>query len=214
MSNEIRFLLSLSILLPFAAALAKFKKIPPPYYPVVVLICLGLLNELIVYFFFRSHNAVPNNIFYFIEFFLYCLQFRNWKNILTQKNTFTLLTGGAFSFWVVDELLLLKINTYDSALLIFFPFILVLLAIKQLSFIVATGKTSFPKSAIFVFCISIIVFYSYRVLSEIFYHYARSSVMRTKIFAIQVYMNVIFNILTAIAIRLIPKKRDLNTGSA
>lgn len=205
MTIDIRFLLSLSILIPVITSILRFKKLPPNYYPLIVFIILGLLNEILIYCFFSFHPTF-NNIFFLLEFVLLCIQLRNWKNILTTKWIFYSLIGAAAMWWIIDELIFLKILGYKSLLLIFFPFALVLLTTRQLSFIVAIGKTNILKNPVFVFCIAIILFYSYRVLSEIFYHYAPDGQTKKSIFNMQAYVNVVFNIMLAIAILLVPKK--------
>lgn len=208
MTADIRFLLSLSILIPVATGILRFKKLPQGYYPVIALIIAGLLNEILIHYLFSFH-PIFNNIFFLLEFVLLCMQLRNWKNILTTKWIFYSLIGAATLWWIIDELILMKILGYKSLLLIFFPFVLVLLTTRQLSFIVAIGKTNILKNPVFVFCIAIILFYSYRVLSEIFYHYAPDGETKKNIFNIQAYVNVVFNIMLAIAILLVPKKGKL-----
>lgn len=205
MSNEIQFVLSLSILLPCTAGIVRVKNIPAIYYPLILIVWLGLITEIISYY--LINNAIAVNIFSLIEFLLFCLQFRLWKSILYKNSTFYLLTVGMLIFWMVDNIVLMKINNFNSYFLILYPFVLVLLAVNQLNFLIVNFRGNILKNAIFILCIAVIIFYSYKSLSEIFYHYAQDSRTRIAIFSVQIYMNVLFNILFTLAVLCIPRNK-------
>ena len=207
--DQFQILLSLSITVPFIACLLRLKQIPKSFYPVACLIILGFINELINYVFFPGSNAVPTNIYNLLEYLLYCWQFKKWEHILKNKYSFLLLTSSVSIYWIIDNLIFLKISTYASMYLIIYPFILVLLAVNELNFLVANEHGNILKNPLFIFCIAIIIFYSYRVLSEIFYHYAPDSNTKRNIFSIQSYVNVLFNILLTLVVLCLPKKRTI-----
>lgn len=209
MSGDLyQFLLSLSIVFPFTICVLRVKQIPISYYPLCILITIGLINEVINYFFFRSGNAIPMNTFNLIEYILYCWQFRNWKHIL-KRISFYIVTGAMLIYWITDELILEKIATYTSGFLIIYPFVLVLLAVNELNYLVANDHGNILKNAIFIFCMAMIVFYCYKILSEIFYRYAADASLQEKIFGIQMYVNVLFNFLLTLVVLCIPKKRTI-----
>lgn len=201
------FLLSLYIAVPACLIIGKIKTIHKSWYPLAYLLCLGLANEIAGYFIFFKSNAIPNNIYYVTEFVLYCILFRNWRHILTDKKLFYLLVIGVILFWLTDEIMFMKITTFDSVFLFVYPSILVLLAVNELNFIVANEHNNIMKNPAFIFCCAIIISYSYQALHEIFYHYAPRSEMRRDIFSIQAYINVLFNILLTLVVLCLPKKR-------
>ena len=203
------FLLSLSIIFPFSLCALKFKQIPVSFHPLVYVISLGLVNEIITYCFFRSGNAIPTNTYNLLEYIFYCWQFRNWKHILRKKLSYYLVTGSVALFWITDEIILGKLNTFTSFFLILYPFLLVLLAVNELNFLVANEHGNVLKNSIFLFCIAIIIFYAYRILSEIFYRYTEDHELQNSIFNIQAYVNVLFNILLTFVVLCIPKKRTI-----
>lgn len=205
--NLAHFILSLYIAVPSILALFKIKMIARAWYPLVYLLCLGLINEIAGYFIFLKDNTIANNIYYIIEFVLYCILFRNWRHILTDKKLFSLLVTGVILFWLTDEIMFMKIITFDSVFLFVYPFILVLLAVNELNFIVANEHNNIMKNPAFIFCCAIIISYSYQALSEIFYHYAPHSDLKRNIFSIQAYINVLFNILLTLVVLCLPKKR-------
>ena len=208
MSEELyQFILSMSIILPLSVSLINIKQIPASYYPIVALLSLGFINEIINFLFFAESNAVPMNTYNLLEYLLYCIQFYLWRNIFKRKISFYLLAGGMLIFWLTDEIILGKITTYFSFFLIIYPFVLVLLAVNQLNYLVANEHSNIIKNPIFIFCIAIIIFYCYRILSEVFYHYAKDNELAANIFGIQMYVNVLFNILLTLVVLCIPKKR-------
>jgi hypothetical protein len=202
-----RFLLSLSIIFPFSVSVFRLKHIPWSYHPLVYIIGLGLVNEIITYYFFRSGNAIPTNIYNLLEYIFYCWQFRNWKHILRGNFSYYLVTGSVTLFWITDEIILGKLNTFTSFFLILYPFLLVLLAVNELNFLVANEHGNVLKNSIFLFCIAVIIFYAYRILSEVFYRYTEDHKLQNRIFYIQAYVNVLFNILLTLVVLCIPKKR-------
>ena len=62
MSQQSEFLLSLSILLPSVAALIRYRFLPASYHPLVLLLWLGLLAEVVSFYFFPNNNAVIINL--------------------------------------------------------------------------------------------------------------------------------------------------------
>lgn len=210
MSEELyQFLLSMSIVLPLVAGIAYLKQIPSSFYPIICVLTLGFINEIVNFLFFRESNAVPMNIYNLIEYLLYCIQFYLWKHIFKRKLSFYLLTIGMVIFWLTDEIFLGKISTFFSFFLIIYPFILVLLAVNQLNYLVANEHGNIIKNPVFIFCIAVIIFYCYRILSEVFYHYAKDNELAANIFSIQMYVNVLFNILLTLVVLCIPKKRTI-----
>jgi hypothetical protein len=201
------FLLSMSISIPFAVCIIRFQHIPLAYHPLMFVVSLGLVNEIITYCFFRKGNAVPTNIYNLAEYLLYCWQFRNWKHILRGKLSFYLITGSVVLFWIIDQIVLGKLNTFTSFFMILYSFLLVLHAVNELNFLVANEHGNVLKNSIFLFSAAMIIFYAYRILSEVFYRYTEDHELQNKIFDIQAYLNVLFNILLTLVILWIPKKR-------
>jgi len=183
----------------------RLKQIPTSFYPIVYLLAIGIINELLCYFIFRS-TAIPVNIYYIIEYLLYCWQFHNWRHIL--KGKYLLLAmGSMLLYWITDELVLEKITSYTSLYLIVYPFLLVLYAVNELNYIVTNELGNVFKNPVFIFCIAVIIYYCYRILTEIFYHYAIKPELHSQIFGIQMYVNVLFNILLTLVVLCLPKKR-------
>lgn len=207
MSRTEAFLLSQSILVPLIIGLIRYRNIPMSYRPFIYLLFIGFTNEMISYFFFYNiSNAVPTNIYFLCEFLLFTIQFRLWKNILKRNWAYRSILIGMLSLWVVENLILGKIGTFNPTFQIGYSFVLVLLAINQVNWLVVNERGKLTTNAIFIISVAVMIFFSYKVLTEVFYYYATDGIIRKNIFTIEVYLNVIYNIMLAIAILCIPRK--------
>ena len=207
MTNNLEFLLSLSILAPLIAGVVRFSKITKSYYPLIYLIIAGFIAEMASYF--SNGNAAITNVYVLAEYIFYCWLFYNWKNVLTKKNSLFLLIISFTLLWFIENILLNKINTFDQYYRIIYSIALVLLAVNQLNYLVINERENIFLNATFILCCSMIIFYSYKCLMEIFYRYAHNSVIETNVFSIQAYVNVLFNILLTLVVLCLPKKRTI-----
>lgn len=207
MHKAVAFLLSLSILLPLVAGLVRYRKIPVSYRPLLYLVGLGFITELICYTVFNKNNAVPVNIYMLLEFLLFAWQFHTWKNILRPQWMLFLLMGGMAALWIVENIIIGQLSVFSPVYQVSYCLILILLAVNQLNWLIVNEKGEILKHPIFIICIAIIIFFSYKILTEIFYHYAPEKAIKNNIFVIESYVNVGYNILLALAIICIPQKR-------
>jgi hypothetical protein len=206
MSDDLAFYLSLSILVPIVVGITRYKAIYPTYYPFLVLMLVGLINEIVCYP--LSNSAIPNNVYCLIEFLLFTWQFRKWKNILLGKEVYYGLNFLLIIIWMCENLVYKHLDSFGIVYAISYSFTLILLAINQMNWLIINERSSIYKNPVFIICIAIIIFYSYKILMEVFYYYAPERTMRSNIFSIEAYVNVLYNILLAIAIICIPKKKN------
>lgn len=209
MSRTEAFLLSLSILIPLITGLVRYRKIPVSYHPFIYLLLVGFANELVSYFFFYdTSNAVPTNVYFLCEFVLFTVQFRLWRNILQRQWVYYTILFAMCGLWVLENLILGKIVIFSPTFQIGYSFVLVLLAVNQLNWLVVNEKGRIITNAKFIICVALMIFFSYKVLTEVFYYYATDGMMQRNIFTIEVYLNVVYNIMLAIAILCIPQKKS------
>lgn len=203
------FLLSMSILLPIFAGIIRFRKISSIYHPFIYLLFIGILNE------FASHwlnsknqtTAFPTNIYFLIEGLILLWQFRIWKNILRNTTFFWLLFASFIAVWVYDYILLGNIVRFSLIYQLYYSLVIILLCITEINRIIINERNSIIRNPIFIICIGIILFFSYKIMAEVFYCYAPKITMKKNIFVYEAYMNVVYNILLFIAILCIPPKK-------
>lgn len=203
------FLFSLSILAPTITGVIRYRNIPASYHPIIYLLLVGLANELVCYlYYYNSSNAVPTNIYFLCEFLLFAWQFRNWKNILRVRWIYLLLVAGMTSLWLAENIVLGRLTVFSPVFQVAYSLALVLLAINQLSWLVVNDRSRIMTNSIFIISIAVITFFSYKVLTEIFYYYAATGSIKNNIFVIESYLNVGYNIMLTIAIICIPPKSN------
>lgn len=203
------FLLSLSILMPTITGVIRYRNIPASYHPLVYVLLLGLATELTCYlFFYETSNAVPVNVYILFEFLLFAWQFRSWGNILQHKVLYTLLIASLGVLWLFNNIIMGQIGTFNLTFQVVYSLALVLLAVNQLNWLVVNERGVILKNAKFLVCMAIIIFFSYKALTEIFCYYAPHTSVRSNIYVIESYLNVAYNIMLTIAILCIPRKNN------
>lgn len=203
------FLFSLSILAPTITGVIRYRNIPVSYHPVIYLLLLGVANELTCYFFFyNTSNALPTNIYFLCEFLLFTWQFHNWKNILRVRWLYLLLITGMTMLWVTENLIMGRLSMFSPVFQVTYSLALILLAINQLSWLVVNDRGRIMTNPVFIISIAVIIFFSYKVLTEIFYYYAATGSIKNNIFVIESYLNVGYNIMLTIALICIPPKSN------
>lgn len=209
MDRTLGFILSLSILIPLVIGMIRYRQLPASYLPLIYVLFTGLLTEVISYFFFyKTTNAIPSNIYNLAEFLLISWQFRRWKNILRNNLLYTGLIAGMTLGWFIEMLLLHQINEFSTVSQVAFAIALILLAVNQMNWLIVNEKSNILFNSVFLLCIAIMIFFSYKVLMEIFYYYAPERMIKNNIFIMQSYINVGYNIILAVAILCIPTKKN------
>jgi hypothetical protein len=206
MDKIVAFILSLSIVIPITIGSVRYRYLPASYRPLLYILLIGFLNEMICYCFFYNNNAVPNNIYLLVEFLLFAVQFRRWGNILHNKWVYGIMIFSLTAVWVVEDIVFRKIVVFSPWFQIAYSFVLILIAVSQLNWLIVNERGNIIKNPIFIICIAMIIFYSYKVLTEVFYHYAPANLIKNNIFVMEAIVNVGYNLILAVAILCIPKK--------
>lgn len=191
----------------------RYRKVPASYHPFLYMIGVGAANEIICYSLFYDNNAIPTNIYLLSEYLFFTWQFHAWKNILTSKKIFWLLMIGMTVLWIIENIMIGQLTSFSPVFQVGYSLILVLLAVNQLNWLIVNEKGEIIKHPIFIICIAVIIFFSYKILTEIFYHFAPERAIKNNIFVIQSYINVGYNVLLALAIICIPQKRTFTLPS-
>ncbi len=206
MDRSVAFILSLSIAIPIIVGSIRYRHLPASYRPLLLVLLIGLLNELVCYCFFYANNAVPNNIYLLAEFLILAHQFRRWKNILRNTWVYRTIIFALTALWITEDLIFRKIVVFSPWFQIIYSFVLILMAVSQLNWLIVNERGNIIKNPIFIICFGMIIFYSYKVLTEVFYHYAPANLIKNNIFVMEAIVNVGYNLILAVAILCIPKK--------
>ncbi|MBS1510347.1 MAG: hypothetical protein JST86_05860 [Bacteroidetes bacterium] len=205
--------MSASILVPVLFSLLRFHVAGSQFRPFIWCLWLGLFNEVLSYLLGRylKTSTVNNNIYVFAESLLLLWQFYRWNLFYRFKNLYLGIAIVFLSEWVVENIFFHKIMLVSSWFRILYSFTLVLLSLLMINKLLLTEKRALLKNAVFLCCAAFVLFYSCKILIEVFWLYGLgvSKAFRVDIFSITDYINVISNLLYAVAILCIPSRQRL-----
>jgi hypothetical protein len=196
--------------IPAIVAIAKWKKIPPSYYPFIWFIWLTVLGEISatitaqVY----KNNAVPSNIYILLAGIFLLLQFNNWSLFKQHKKLLYFLMALFVAVWCWEFLYFTNLWHHSSYYRIMFSFILVLLSIHTINLVINATPLKLTKNSIFIICIAFIILYTIKTILEIIFQLGlnTNNVFISLIYKNLLYLTLPINILYAIAIKFIPQK--------
>lgn len=213
-------LISLSIFVPGIIALLRFKKIDPFFRTFIYCIWISCVNEITgIFLWTKGYSvAVNNNIYVLAQAVLLTAFFKNAGIFDNYRRYFYLLISGLLLFWLWENILTGKLYGVSSWFRIVYSFILVLMAVTCLSKLAIGNLRDYPetyplhflKKPVFLICIGLILFFTCKLIVEIFWLYGlgASESFRVGIYSILIYINLTVNIIYAIAILwMLPKQQ-------
>lgn len=210
MNSTLALVLSASIFIPVLIAVVRLKNINSVYYPFVLLLVLGLFNEVLSYVLIKNKisNAINNNIFYLLESWLITYQFREWKLFDRRKFGFMILIAAFTGGWVAENLIFGTIMVFCSHFIMLHSFAITLLSISMINLLLARTKKSLWKNSVFFICAGLILFFTYAVVVEAFYIFdvSSSKSFQNAVVTILYIINLLANLLYAFAVLWMPKK--------
>lgn len=209
MKYILSFLISQSILLPLIAGLVRLRLINRTYQPFFILILTGFLAENISFVFIKwisGSNAVPSNINSFLEFSLILWQFYIWHHTKQPRRLFYGIWVVCCICWVTENIGFRKITQFSPYFRFLASFVIVLLSVNRINFMITHDNRKLFRSPVFLICIGFIIYFIYKILYEWSYQvslFGDTEISRTIILSMA-YVNVLANIIYAIALLLIP----------
>ncbi len=180
------------------------------YYPFVIMIWLGFLNETLSLFriYHLSNNAVNSNIYVLIEYGLLLYQFHKWKRLNTAAMKVIFLIG--LSIWILDNCVLNSLWTNNSFFRCLYSAVIVLLSISKLNRILIFEHGTIWRNAQFIICIAFILFYGIKSFVEAFnaFHVGVPRGVLWNMWIILYFVNAAANVLYAVAISCIRPKQE------
>lgn len=203
-------LFSFSILIAAAIGWVRYRKIHPTYHPFLYLCWMGLLNECISYFLIYNgySNAVNGNLFVLGEVFLITWQLRNWSGIHYFKGFYTVFILLCLAFWALEMFLVPAWNQTITGFRIFYSFVIVIMSIECLNKQLSTERGRLLKNPVILICLAFILYFTYTVIVGVFwiYGFGGSAAFRRSMVWILIYINVLCNLIYALAILWMPAK--------
>ena len=219
MDRYVRFYLSLSIIFAVIIGIVRYRKINASYYPFIYNVFLVLLIEVIALILMKSGNPKAFtsmlNIFSLIDFALFTWLFHNWGLFNRRKDVFIAILVIFTIAWAALTPFLNGLTHPNFYFRILYSFALIFFSVNTFNKVVVHERGNIFRNPKFLICLGIIIFYTFFVMVCV----TNVSVVRqsvTKLFRahlqeINVYSNLLVNLLYAVAILWIPRKQNFTT---
>lgn len=197
----------------FAAVLGaiRYKSILKSYRPFLFFIWLTILGDFVndMCIKFLHSSQVSSNIYTLLEFSLIVWIFASWNKIYGNKRMYVILLSGGIAIWILDNLILYSLHNQNSIFRIAYSLILVYLSINQINQLLFTAQKKIIYNSQFIICVTFLLYFTYKATFEIFFlvQAGWSNDFYIKLFSIFVFVNLLSNILYALAVICIPKKQ-------
>ena len=211
MGVVINFILSQAIIIPIIVALIRIKKIDRVYYPLLLLLLIGLLSEFVSFAcitLFKT-NAPVIKIYSLIECCIILYQLYLWKNATRYRHMFIVLGLVCVVFWVVETIIFKNINTFSPYFRVFYAFVIVLLCINQINAMMFYQNVALLKNRVFIICLAFIILFLYQIIYEASYYVGSDkSEVANKIIMGFSYLNFFIYLMCAAGIYFMGGSKD------
>jgi hypothetical protein len=219
MDDTLRFILSLSIGFAVIIGIVRFRRIDSAYYPfiynIIVALLVEILNRILTVKGYPSAFMLVLNIFSYIDFFLFLWLFHNWGLFNRKKSTFIAIAGAFFIIWLLSNILVTGFIKHNLYFFVLYAFALIFFSVNTFNKTVVHERSSIFRNAKFWICLGVIIFYSFFVVTEstgisLFLHNV-SVEFRRGLQSISVFSNLLVNLLYAVAVLWIPRKKNFTS---
>ncbi len=197
-----------SIALPSLVALFRFPALPKRNLPFVILLWLGLANEIISYLFIIEgrHNSLNSNCYTLAEGLIFLWIFYRWQE---EKLFYYRLTAVACAiFWAVDNLLIHTPFQYNALSRLLFSLIILYLSMDRIvAILVHMSSNTFQRPDIFFYgCF--FLYYTYQAFLLIFDIFPMNvpGEFYKRLYLILCLINFLTNLIFTILIAWIPRQ--------
>jgi hypothetical protein len=205
----------MSIVFSVIIGIVRWRIIDVTYYPFIYNIVVVLLVEIINGTHAYSVATVELlNIFSIIDFCLFAWLFHNWGLFNRNKKWFLVTIVAAIAVWLYITFFATGFSKINNPFLLIYSAALIIFSVTTFNKIVVQERKNIFTNAKFWICIGIIIFYSFFIVT-------RATDMSAGLFLtisqpflrslqkINNYSNVLVNLLYAVAVIWIPKKKNI-----
>jgi hypothetical protein len=219
MDDTLRFILSLSIGIAVIIGIVRFRRIDPSYYPFIYNIIVALLVEILNRILTETGHTVAFifvlNVFSYIDFFLFLWLFHNWGLFNRKKSAFITIAGIFFLIWLFEGVLVTGFVELNLYFFMLYAFALIFFSVNTFNKAVVHERSSIFRNAKFWICLGIIIFYPFFIVTVTtgisLFRNNVSVQFRRDLQAISVFSNLLVNLLYAVAVIWIPRKKNFTS---
>lgn len=204
-------ILSLSILVAGIIGIVRFAKIDNKHKPFIYLIWIGCINEgLSIYLAFNGHHTIVNGVIYDLCESLFLLWFFKNLGVFKSRRYLFYFLGSLFVvIWIVETFLKNRFGTsFTYYFNVAYYFVVVLLSIRVINNLLFTEK-ELLKNSTFLICVGLIIFFTYGIISRMFWLYGlkNSTAFVMNVQSIYMLINVLSNLIYALAVMYMRKRQ-------
>lgn len=201
-------LYSFSIAIAAIIAIARYKRIYPGFRPFLFVCWAALITETVCYFLIYSGNytVVPFGIYSLAESLLLAWLFRQLGVFDRHPVLFHALLISYIITWVVEVIFFGSLSQNMTWFRLGHSVMVLVLSIILLSRELSTQRTFLLKSPVFLICAGFLLYYSCAVIAGVFELYGGNRAFRSQMQWISMYVNVIVNLIYAVAILCMPRR--------
>lgn len=206
------FLLSITILIPAIIGLYRYQIIDKRYRPFVWICCILSFNELLMFvliqmqvYTFTSYNlALP------VLLTLYLFQYKRWGLFAGKEYWLAALFFMLMFTWVADHFLIdgYRLNKRTYYFRVAYSLTLVMLSVHTINRLIVSERKSLLHNSCFLICISLVVYYTYRIIVDAFSLKDMSHEFLLQLGDFNRYLLVSLNLIFALSALWIPRKKN------
>jgi hypothetical protein len=219
MNDTLQFIISLGICFAVIFGIVRFRKIDPAYYPFIYVLGAALITEILcriitLYGSLEGFNIIVN-IFSIVDFCLFTWLFHNWGLFNRNKSIFIAIIASFVVAWLCIHLIKYQFIETGFYFFILYSFALIFFGVTSFNKVIVNERKSIFRNAKFWICLGVIIFYSFFIIfcvtrASLFIG-GVSEMFERKLHEINVYSNLLVNILYAVAVLWIPRKKNFTT---
>jgi hypothetical protein len=195
----------------------------PSYHLFVYYIFFVLGFEVFVYSFMNSlgeqqarNILIPSfNVYAILEFSFIVFIFHKWGLFNNNQKVFISIIIFFFLAWLLSTLLIQGFYKRNHYFAIAYSFVLIFFSISAFNKLVVQERTTLLKNPKFWICLGIIIFFIYFVISSsvkiLIVRNENNKELFNRLLDINVYSNLLVNLLYAIAVLWTPNKKNSTT---
>ncbi|MDB5191432.1 MAG: hypothetical protein JWQ96_995 [Segetibacter sp.] len=200
-----------SLTLAAIIAVVKYKGLLKTYRPFLYFIWAGLANELATELMAYNGRAISinNNIYVMVESLLLLWLFKNWNPKTKRDYRFEILAVVFVTTWVLESFVFRSLKESSSYFRVLYTLSFVFFSIDTINYVIMTERKSLFQNAKFIIAAGFLVYFSFKALIEIFFAIKLNVTdsFYNSLFNILVIINLLVNLIYALATLWIPSKR-------
>ena len=209
MDYEMTKFFSASILISALIGIFKARRVDTQYLPFIVLLCAGCVSEMIGYYLVdvkKGSNAVSYNLYCFAEATLLLWQFYRWK--VVRQRTATVVAVLFTLWWEMENLVVSSVTEMNSTFIIGYSILVIYWSILLIVNMLFNESYRIWRNPKFIISCCLLVYFIVTTMIELFwfFHINEIAVFKKNIYEIQVFLNLLVNLLFIPAVIWMPRK--------